>query len=171
MTDFVESLGRGFVAHRLRRLSEALVDDCGEWFSTVGISAPPKAASTLLLLRARGPLSVMEIATELRFSNPVVAGLVREMVRLGLAYREPAGRDRRRWPLVLTFEGRKEAERIAAATRMMSEAYAGLFDEAGFDLFAAVEALEAALGGVSLAERLAAIAEGRRPRPGAKVAS
>jgi hypothetical protein len=66
---------------------------------------------------------------------------------------------------VLTFEGRKEAERIAAASRMMAEAYSGLFDETGFDVFAAVEALEAALAGTPLSERLNAIAEGRRPRP------
>ena len=33
MDDFVESLReRAFFAHRLRRLSEALVDDCGAWF-------------------------------------------------------------------------------------------------------------------------------------------
>ena len=164
MTDFIESLGSAFLAHRLRRLSDQLVEGCGDWLSTVGVSAPPNAASTLMLLRDRGPLPVAEIAAELRSAPSLVAAVCRELVRLGLANREPADRDRRRWPVTLTFEGRKEAERVATATRVASEAYGALFQEIGVDLLAAMHATEEALENFPLAERLSAIAEGRQPK-------
>jgi DNA-binding MarR family transcriptional regulator len=170
MADFVESLGPAFVAHRLRRLSESLVEDCGAWFSTVGVTAPPRAASTLLLLRAKGPLSTAEIAEEVKLAPQVIVGQTREMVRAGLLNVERDPSDPGRRMLVLTFEGRKEAERVAAAARMMAEAYRGLFADAGVEAMAALEALEQAHEARPLADRLRRVAEGlphRAPREAA----
>ena len=72
--DFIESLGPAYFAHRLRRLSEALVEDCGAWFRRVGVTSPPKGASTLLLLRQKGPLSVTQDGLSLDCPRPCVCG-------------------------------------------------------------------------------------------------
>src|SRR5579864_1177615 len=75
LADFVESLGLPFFAHRLRRLSETLVEASGGWLREVGVAAPPKAVSTLLLIAAEGPSTVTEIATRLRLSHPLIVKL------------------------------------------------------------------------------------------------
>ena len=164
MVDFVETLGPAFFAHRLRRLSEDLADGCGEWFTAVGVTAPPRAASTMLLLRARGPLSVPEIAEDLRMPQHQVAENTREMTRMALVQIDVDPLDRRRRTVCLTFAGRKEAERVAGVNRMMATAYAALFAEAGIDAYRTIEALEKALKDCPLPDRLQAAAEGRPPR-------
>ena len=161
MADFVETLGPAFFAHRLRRLSEELVEGCGDWFAAVGVTAPPRAASCLLLLRARGLMSVQEIAEALRLTPVHVASYTREMTRMTLVRVEPDPVDRRRRVVFLNPSGRQEAERIAGIVRMMATAYSGLFTEAGIDAFKSIGALEDALRAVPLTARLQAAAEGR----------
>ena len=164
MDDFVEGLGRAYLAHRIQRLTGSLLDGGEQWLSTVGVSAPADATSILMLIRNRGPMPPKAIAATLQIANSLASGLCRELVRQGLACREPAGLDRRVWPISLTFEGRKEAERVATAGRVVAAVYEQLFDEIGTDMFKAVEALEAALSAIPLSERLAAYAERRPPR-------
>lgn len=161
MVDFVESLGPGFFAHRLVRLSERMVESCGAWFDAVGVKAPPRAASTLMLLRARGPLSPPDIADELQFSPSRITTLIRELVRADLVRIETDRAARGERVAVLTATGRTEAERIAGANRMMASAYERLFREAGVDGVAAVDRLEQALTTQPLQDRLKAITEGR----------
>lgn len=161
MADFVESLGPGFFAHRLVRLSERMVDSCGDWFAAVGVRAPPRAASTLLLLRARGPMSPPDIEAELVFPHRVMTNLLRELVRTGLVRIESAPAIPGRRVAVLTTTGRTEAERIAGVNRMMAHAYERLFREAGVDGVAAIDRLEQALDSRPLQDRLKAITEGR----------
>jgi DNA-binding MarR family transcriptional regulator len=156
MADFVESLGLPLFAHRLRRLSEALVEDVGAWLPQAGVTAPPKAGSTLLLLAEAGPLSVTEIATRLRLTHPLIVKLARELEALGLVRADQDPADGRRRPLSLTQAGRAQAARLGDVNHALARAYGELFAEAGANALAAVEQLEAALRGRSLLTRLAA---------------
>ena len=161
MDDFVESLGSAFFAHRLRRLSEALVEGCGAWMPRVGVTSPPKAASTLLLLRAKGPLSVTQIATHLRLSHPLIINLTRELETRDLVRIDQDLLDRRRRPVSLTDAGVVQADRIAEVNRLMSRTYARLFDDAGVDALGAIAALEQALLMTPLSQRLDDVAFAR----------
>lgn len=161
MADFVESLGPGFFAHRLVRLSERMVESCGDWFDAVGVKAPPRAASTLLLLRARGPMSPPDIAEALQFTTARMTIFIRDLVRAGLVRIETDKTARGDRVAVLTAAGRTEAERIAGVNRMMASAYERLFREAGVDGVAAIDRLERALASQPLEDRLKAITEGR----------
>jgi DNA-binding MarR family transcriptional regulator len=145
MPDFVESIGAPLFAHRLRRLSETLVDAVGAWLPEAGVSAPPKAGSTLLLLAAEGPMSVTEIASRLRLSHPLIVRLVRELEALGLTRTEQDPSDGRRRPVWLTQAGRAQAQRFRAITVTLAEVYARLFSDAGIDGLVLVERLEGAL--------------------------
>lgn len=158
MTDFIESIGLPLFAHRLRRLSEALVESCGAWLPEAGVTVPPKAGSTLLLLSTAGPLSVTEIAERLRLTHPLIVKLARELQGLGLVTVAQDPLDGRRRPVSLTAVGRLQAERLAAVNRRLSEAYSQIFAEAGVDGFAAIERIEAALARRDLAGRLRALA-------------
>jgi DNA-binding MarR family transcriptional regulator len=161
MDDFVESLGPAFFAHRLRRLSEQLVEDCGAWFRRVGVTSPAKGASTLLLLRAKGPLSVTQIATRLRLSHPMIINVARELETLDLVTSREDPLDRRRRPVSLTQAGEIQADRIVAVNRMMAAAYGGLFLDAGVGGLETVERLERALAARPFSERLDEVAFSR----------
>jgi DNA-binding MarR family transcriptional regulator len=154
VADFVESIGAPLFAHRLRRLSETLVESVGAWLPEAGVSAPPKAGSTLLLLAALGPMSVTEIASRLRLSHPLIIKLVRELEALGLARTEQDPADGRRRPVSLTQAGRAQAARFRAITETLAEVYARLFSDAGIDGIVFVERLERALRDRDFGQRL-----------------
>jgi len=152
--DFVESLGLPFFAHRLRRLSETLVAAAPDWLPQAGVTAPPKAGSTLLLLAQEGGLSVTEIAARLRLSHPLIIRLVRELSGRGLVKTAQDPADGRRRPVTLTAAGRAEAARLLQLNAQIAAAYRDLFEDAGVDGLAAIERLEAALARRGYAERL-----------------
>lgn len=153
--DFVAGLGRPFVAHRLRRLSELFVDGYGDWLPRVGVSAPPRSLSTLLLLHRRGALPVTEIATRLRLTHPLLIKLVGRLTELGLTTDARDEADGRRRLISLTPQGRAEVRRIEHAVAALDRAYARLFDEIGIDLIEAVERVERACAAEGFAHRLA----------------
>ena len=155
MSDFVESLGLPLFAHRLRRLSESLVEAVRQWLPQMGVTAPPKAGSTLLLLDAAGPLTVTEIATRLRLTHPLIIKLTRELEVLGLVRIDQDVRDGRRRPVSLTVAGRRQAARLAEVNQRLDRVYRQLFAEAGVDGFAAIVEIERALTARSFTQRLA----------------
>jgi DNA-binding MarR family transcriptional regulator len=155
MSDFVESLGLPLFAHRLRRLSESLVEAGRQWLPNAGVTAPPKAGSTLLLLAQAGPLSVTEIATRLRLTHPLIIKLTREMAELGLVRIDQDSRDGRRRPVSLTAAGRAQAARLVEVNRRLASIYQEIFEQAGVDGFAAVVAIERVLADRDFLQRLA----------------
>ena len=152
--DFIADSGVAFLAHRLRRASDLLVDGAGEWLAETGMTAPPRALSTLLLLKLEGPLAVTQIAERLRVSHPLMIKLLRGLEQQGLVRARRDRADARRRPISLTPKGRREAELAQAATQALAQAYGGLFDEMGLDLLDAVARLERACAERPFAQRL-----------------
>lgn len=128
--DFIRMQGLPFLAHLLRRISDRLVDDCGEFERGLGINAPPRTASTLRLLRARGPQSVTAIAEAVRQSHPLVITWIGQLEKRGLVSRSTDPGDARRTLVALTRLGRKEADRMADASELIGQAYQRILDEA-----------------------------------------
>jgi DNA-binding MarR family transcriptional regulator len=141
--DFVARLGRPFTAHRLRRLVELFLEGYGGWLPEIGVTAPARTMSTLLLLET-GPLGASEIAARLRFSHPLMINLLASLEKAGFVSlgRDPG--DARRRPASLTAKGRSEVERVKQAVRILDSAYAELFAEIGADLEAIATRVEAA---------------------------
>ena len=152
--DFVVSLGRPFLAHRLRRLSEQLVDELVEDRTQLGIKSPPRSSSTLLLLEREGSLAVTEIAARLRLSHPLIIKMVEAMTRDGFLTSAMDSADRRRRCVSLTAAGRAEAKRVAKFTKLINNALDDVADEIGVDLYDALVAFENALQRQSLSARL-----------------
>ena len=152
--DFIVALGRPLLAHRLRRLSERMVESAGSVLPSLGITAPPRSNSTLLLLREHGSLAVTEIAAGVRLSHPLIIKLVDELLAKGLVRSEIDAADRRRRVVSLTAKGKREADRFTEMNRTMAALFADLEKESGHDLFAALEAFEAALDVEPLSDRM-----------------
>jgi DNA-binding MarR family transcriptional regulator len=157
--DFIAECGVAFLAHRLRRASELLVEGTGAWLPDHGMNAPPRTLSSLLLLSLEGPMSITELAERLRISHPMMIKLVRglEAEALVRTSRDPA--DARRRLVVLTEEGEREATMARKAIDVLARAYDAMFADMGVDLFAAVARLERACAETPIAERLARAAQ------------
>ncbi len=152
--DFIERGGLPFFAHRLKRLSELLVEQSGRWLKELGLATPPRGVSTLLLLGERQPLTVTEIARELRLSHPLIIELARRLSAGGLIETEQDAADGRRRLVRLTAAGVEEVALLRRANEALSEAYRSLFLDAGGDGLSCIERLEAACRHRPLLERL-----------------
>lgn len=152
--DFVRSLGLAFLAHRLKRASETILEGSTEALRRQGFSSPARSGSTLLLLREHGPTGITEIAWRLRLSHPLIIKLAAAMAAAGLVRDEKDPVDHRRRLIALTDKGRAEAERIDAFSRALERTFETMFEDAGADLFDALERFEAAAQAWPLADRL-----------------
>ena len=153
-TDFITKLGRPFLAHRFRRLSETFLDGYGRWLPGVGITAPPRALSTLLLLDDDGPLGVTAIAARLRLSHPLLIKLTGSLEAQGLTRTARDPEDGRRRLIALTEAGRDQATRIRRAVEILDRAYGELMDEIGIDLMEGCARAERACRALSFDKRL-----------------
>jgi len=154
--DFVRSLGLPFLAHRLRRASELILEGTSVMLRRAGLESPARAGSTLLLLRDNGPTGITEIAYRLRLSHPLIIKLVASLAAAGLVRDESDRKDNRRRLIALTAKGEAEAERIVAFLAAVGRTFEAMFEEAGSDLLAALERFEAAAEERPIAERLEA---------------
>lgn len=154
--DFVRSLGRAFLAHRLRRVSELILEGSAEALRDFGVAAPTRAGSTLLLLRAHGPTGITEIAFRLRLSHPLIIRLTDALVGEGLVRAQADPEDQRRRLVALTPKGEAEAARLEAFSQALARAFERMFAESGADLFAAIERFEAVAEARPIADRIAA---------------
>ena len=151
--DFVASLGRAFLAHRFKRASDAMRDGYGEWLAEIGVRAPARGLSTMLLLEG-GPRSVTEIAETVRFSHPFVVGLLKDLTATGLVSLHREAADGRRRVAELTAEGRADAERIRRAARVMETAFSDLSTTVGVDLADLAARLDTAEHDLPFAQRV-----------------
>jgi DNA-binding MarR family transcriptional regulator len=154
--DFVRSLGLPFLAHRLRRASELILEGSAEALRAFGSAAPTRAGSTLLLLRAHGPMGVTEIAFRLRLSHPLIIRLTDALDGEGLVRAETDPGDQRRRLIALTPKGEAEAARLEAFSQALARTFEAMFAESGVDLFAAIERFEAVAETRPVADRIAA---------------
>jgi len=154
MDDFIQRQGPAFLAHLLRRLSDELVQGASAWYPQAGITVPPRTASTLLALDEHGPLAVMELATLLRQSHPLVIVWIKQLKALGFVETRIDGNDRRRSVLSLTRTGKTQVKRLRKALIRMEAASRQLLDEAGPGVFDALWRMEQACRRQTFAARL-----------------
>ncbi|MCJ8157301.1 MarR family winged helix-turn-helix transcriptional regulator [Sphingomonas sp. LaA6.9] len=143
--DFIEEMGTAFLAHRLKRASEALVDDISALLVSRGLAIPGRGASTVLLLHRDGPMGITEIAQRLRLSHPLIIRMTNKLVDAELATTSSDPNDMRRSVVALTRQGHEQALRLEACNKDIERAISAVFDEIGLDMLAGLTRLESAL--------------------------
>jgi DNA-binding MarR family transcriptional regulator len=156
MRDFVESKGNVYVAHRLRRSSDRIVEQCGEVLITLDIDVPPRGSSMMLLIDEEGPIGIVEVSRRLRLSHPLIVRMARRFTQAGLATLKLDSGDGRRRLLAATAKGREQAAKIRAFNSRLATVFDSLFAEIDCPLIAVLERLDRALEAVPIAERLSA---------------
>ncbi len=158
--DYIQSLGLPFLAHRLRRASDLIVESTTEILHRNGFDGPARSVSTLLLLRDNGPMGVTEIGFRLRLSHPMIIKLARALGDAGLVRDEADPNDHRRRLIALTAKGAAQADLAERLSRGIGRTFEAMFAEAGADLFDALDPIRS--GGRAAADRRAARRRGRR---------
>ena len=157
--DFVRTKGLLFLAHLLRRLADRMIAEAGEFYAEQGISAPPRTASTLLLLLEQGPQNVTELAGKLRQSHPLAITWIRQLGKLGFVERSDDPSDGRRTRISLTARGEEEARRMRNALDRLGRAYGELLAQAGDGIFEALWRLDEITGDRALLKLLRRLAD------------
>lgn len=153
-SDFIERQGPAFLAHLMRRLSDALVDGCAQWHETVGIPTSPRTSSTLLALDEHGSLAVTELSALLHQSHPMVIKTIALLRQQGLAKVSRDANDARRSLLSLTPKGRAVVKRLRAVLATVERAMTALADEAMPGLVQGLWAMERQVRATPFIERL-----------------
>lgn len=160
--DFLNTLGVAFLGSRLLRASELAREGSSEALLRAGYRASTRSVSTILLLRDKGAMGITEIAYRLKFSHPLIVRIARDLADAGLVRDLDDPKDSRRRIVTLTEAGVAQAKIAETFVRSVARVYRAIFDEAGVDLFAAVERFEGAVERESIAARLAAEFAGRQ---------
>jgi DNA-binding MarR family transcriptional regulator len=154
MNDFIKAHGNAFLAHRLRRSSDRLVDQIGGVLARLELDVPPRGASMLLLIAEHRKIGVMEISRRLRLSHPLIIRMARQFESLGLVTVENDPADARRRHLVPTAKARREAAALLAFNTRVSAMFDELFAEIESPLISVLDRLDAALDAAPVAKRL-----------------
>jgi DNA-binding MarR family transcriptional regulator len=152
--DFIESHRKVFLAHRLRRSSELIVEQVGSELRNMELSVPPRGASMLLLVDERGPIGIVEISQRLRLSHPLIVRMAQKFEALGLVEIVKVTSDGRRKQLAPTDKGRAEARALRDFNSRLATVFGRLFAEIDCDPITMLDRLDAALDSSSIEERL-----------------
>lgn len=154
--DIVRELGELALATRLRRLSERLLGGVDELYRELGQPFEGRWFGLVQALSREDGRGVVELAGELGLSHTAVAQLLRELEAAGWTERHADPADARRQLILLTRTGRQRVKRLEPVWQAVRRATAALLDEEAPELLARLEALEANLERVPLADRMLA---------------
>lgn len=135
------------------RVVDRIVAEGGAYARRMGVSAPVRSMSCLLLLEQK-PRPVTDLASALGMTHAGAIKASGALIEAGLVRRGSDPADRRRKPLALTAEGHAAARETRGFIEPVRLAYADLFEEIGTDVLAAIEALDAALDRKDFDQRL-----------------
>lgn len=152
-TDYTRKLGALAIGARLRRLSERIDEDAARIYGELGVAFEQRWWGVMEQLFEHGPASVGELARALGISHPSVSQTRRSLEQAGLIQATPDPRDARSRRLELSEHGRALYQRLAPVWAAM-DAVAVELDREAADVVAALDRLDAALGRVSLYERI-----------------
>jgi DNA-binding MarR family transcriptional regulator len=148
-----DALGTAFLGLQLHMLLSVIAEQGDDLLLAHGCRIRSRLASTLMLLKRLGPLTVTELGRHLGMSHQLVAHRVKALRELGLIVPKANPADRRSTRLHLTRSGVAEAGRLARVCEAAARAYRGVFKEIGCDLFDVVISARKALERHSLVER------------------
>lgn len=153
MADYPRQMAGAALGARLRRLSEAIDRDAGRAYAELGVRFEQRWFGVLNQLAIHGPMTVSEIAEELRITRASVSQARQSLEDAGIVTTEEHATDARQRHLVLTPAGQKLIRRLAPLWRAMAAAASEVNEEAG-NVIAALDRLDAALARQTMLERI-----------------
>jgi len=149
-----EGLGGAAIGALLRRLSERIDRDANRVYAQLGVTFEQRWMGVLDLLARQGPMSVKDLARDLKISHPSVSQTRGSLLAAGLVAERLDPRDGRRRALYLTPGGQALVETLLPVWAALDQVGRALNAEAG-DAVSVLTDLEAALDRRSIQDRVA----------------
>ncbi len=153
-TDILAELGELALASRMKRLSEALMKDAAGFYAELGVDFHPRWFPVFHALGRGAPRPIGALAQGLGLTHPAVGQVADQMVRAGLVRQTRDRRDDRKRLLSLTPAGRRLYRQLSPVWEAIRAAAREVLNEAGTDLLADMDRLEAALARRSVMDRV-----------------
>lgn len=140
--DLLDEMGALALGSRLKRLSDALMQDGVKIYQQLGMGFEPRWFPVFSYLYRRGPTSITELARGLGVSHPGINKIANELIdaRLVMPYRDR--KDKRKRVLALTRTGREKYESLAPVWRDIRRSLQCAVEEGGGEFIANLSALE-----------------------------
>ena len=138
----------------LFRASQLVGDQGVQAFEALGIDLDARWLSIVLALNARGAMTSTQLASHIGHSRQVIESRVKPGVAKGIFTARPDPHDARRTVYDIGEAARPTVARAVAVMHEFETVYDALWREIGVDLEAGLLAMEAALAGRTLIERL-----------------
>ena len=149
-----EGLGGAAIGALLRRLSERIDRDANRVYAQLGVTFEQRWMGVLDLLARQGPMSVKDLARDLKISHPSVSQTRGSLLAAGLVAERLDPRDGRRRALHLTPDGQALVETLLPVWAALDQVGRALNAEAG-DAVSVLIDLEEALNRRSIQDRVA----------------
>jgi MarR family transcriptional regulator, organic hydroperoxide resistance regulator len=150
--DFIRAHGNAGIGARLRRLSDRLDREANAVYAHAGLHFEQRWVATLMLLDARGKVTVGELAKALRIAQPSVSQTLRSLQAAKIIAEKLDPNDGRRRIQHLTKAGLALVNKARPIWRALMEAARDL-DREGIDLITPLDRVEKTLDEKSLVER------------------
>ncbi|RDY59913.1 MarR family winged helix-turn-helix transcriptional regulator [Flagellimonas nanhaiensis] len=131
----IDGLGLSFLGLQLYQLLSIINEQGNQMIGGEELNIPSRTASTLMLLKTKGALSVTELGSLLNMSHQLIAHRIKPLKSEKYIHEISDSRDGRRTLYKLTKEGEKVVARLEKVMASAEIAYKDLFDEIGVDLF------------------------------------
>jgi DNA-binding MarR family transcriptional regulator len=154
MKDIIRAKGSAAFGTRLRRLSEKLDRQVEALYGARGVEFQPRWFPVIIALVEHREASVGELAAMLGITHAAVSQVRGELIAAGLIRVKADPADKRRQLLALSAKGARYAQNLAPLWLAIADATDDLLREAAPNLLIALNAVEAALEGHSMAERV-----------------
>lgn len=156
MPDHNDGLGGAAIGAVLRRISERIDRDANQVYARLGVTFEQRWMGVLDLLARQGPLSVKDLARNLRISHPSVSQTRSSLLAAGLVAERLDPADGRRRALYLTAEGQTLVETLLPVWAALDQVGRALNAEAG-DAVSVLTGLEEAMDRRSILDRVGEI--------------
>jgi DNA-binding MarR family transcriptional regulator len=155
MQTFIDTheYSESFLGFKLSRLVELIISQGDQVFKAQGLSFPPRAASTVLLISDSESSTTADIARQLQQPHQVATQRVEMLIDLGLIKRTVDPKDARRKKLTLSKRGRDECVLLRKNLKQANSVFDNLYHEIDINLSAAAQRAFDALSQKSLPER------------------
>lgn len=162
--DLMSELGALALGSRLKRLSDALVQDVSRIYESVDTGFEPRWFPVFVYLYRQGPTSITGLARGLGVSHPGINKTANELIEAKLAAPYRDRNDKRKRVLALTSIGREKYQKLEPMWLAVRDAMQSAIDEGGGEFLQELAQLESSLNQRSFLERFRDRAQHRENR-------
>jgi N-acetylglutamate synthase-like GNAT family acetyltransferase len=159
--EFYSLAGRMALGSRLRRLADTLTVDAERLYQLYGVEIDPRWFPVFYMLTNKKSAAITELAEDIGQTHPAVSQVVREMIKSKVVVANKCPEDARVNRVSLTARGQAISKHLTPQCADVTIAVNEIFEMAGTDLWAELDAVEYELSQKSLYERVSEVRKKR----------